>query len=92
MTSTFFVRLNGNTFVQYFNRWLKNVAERPLPSSVTDRSSMLFRKSTEKGMIMTTKSMKEIVNVCLNADANFIMTRRLNQDPLESCFGQQRQR
>ena len=53
---------------------------------------MLFSKSTEKGLIMTTKSMKEIVNVCLNAGANFIMTRRLNQDPLESYFGHQRQR
>ena len=40
---------------------------------------------------MTTKSMKEILNECLNAGADVIMTRRLNQDPLESYFGHQRQ-
>ena len=40
---------------------------------------------------MTTKSMKEILNECLNAGADVIMTQRLNQDPLESYFGHQQQ-
>ena len=41
---------------------------------------------------MTTSSMVEVTRLCLYAGAKFVMTRRINQDPLEAHFKHQRQR
>ena len=81
-----------NSFLGYLKDWRANVMCRELPSGSTNRNLMLLSQSTEKGLIMTTLSMIHLINDCLAAGADYVATRRLNQDPLESHFGHQRQR
>ena len=66
--------------------------DRPLALSLKQKSMMLFSSATENGLLMTTSSMVEVIRLCLNAGAEFVMSRRINQDPLEAYFGHQRQR
>lgn len=84
------------SFIGYMNDWKRKVAERSLPScsSTTpiNRSLMLLSKPTMHGLLMTTKSMVDLIRVMLDSGASFVTTRRLNQDPVESHFGHQRQK
>jgi len=80
------------TFLPYFKQWRKRVIDRILPAGDCDRSKMLLSKSTENGLIMTTKSMTALIKDTFEAGAEFVSTRRINQDPLEGHFSQQRQR
>ena len=41
---------------------------------------------------MTTRSIIYLINECLKDGADHVCSRRINQDPLESHFGHQRQR
>ena len=53
---------------------------------------MLFSKATSNGLLMTTKTMVDLIEHCFGNGTKFVVTRRINQDPLEIHFGQQRQR
>ena len=46
----------------------------------------------EDGLLVSCLSMHAIVCATLNAGAEYVLARRINQDPLESYFGHQRQR
>ena len=81
-----------NEFIGYFRSWKHEVQSTNLVSSDAGRKSMLLNKTTESGLLMTTKAMINLVEDCFSAGAKFVMTRRINQDPLESHFGHQRQR
>ena len=82
------------SFMDYLLSWKRNVTLRKLPEGCwkNDRSSMLLSKVTENGLLMSTCSIINVVNDCLREGAEYVCTRRLNQDPLESHFGHQRQR
>ena len=81
-----------NEFIGYFRSWKHEVQSTNLVSSDAGRKSMLLSKTRESGLLMTTKAMINLVEDCFSAGAKFVMTRRINQDPLESHFGHQRQR
>ena len=82
----------SHDFVNYLQSWRQNAMNRPLSLSVKEKSMMLFSSATENGLLMTTISMVEVIRLCLNAGAEYVMSRRINQDPLEAHFGHQRQR
>lgn len=80
-----------NDFLGYLDEWEENAQKRPLLGSV-NREKMLLSKPTRSGLRMATKSMVAIIRETLAAGARFVLPRRINQDPLESYFGDQRQR
>ena len=57
-----------------------------------ERRAMLLSKATSNGLLMTNKAMVHLIEVCFGNGAKFVVIRRINQEPLESNFGQQRQR
>ena len=73
------VKWLSHDFVNYLQSWRQN-------------AMMLFSSATENGLLMTTISMVEVIRLCLNAGAEYVMSRRINQNPLEAHFGHQRQR
>lgn len=84
----------GKEFPNYFGTWKNRVMTRTLPGNQNeiDRSSMLLSTATECGLLMTTKSIVDLIQEAFQQGADYVMTRRINQDPLESHFGHQRQR
>ena len=50
---------------------------------------MLLSESTEEGLIISSLSMVSLVKV-LKEGADYVLARRINLDPLEAYFGQQR--
>ena len=84
-----------NTSIGYLEAWKRRVDERYIPltsGGAIDRPLMRLSKSTEHGLILTTKSMVALVRLVLQSGPSYVATRRLNQDPVESHFGHQRQR
>ena len=65
--------------------------QRPLLGDV-DRRKMLLSPSTEEGLIISSLAMAALVKKVLNAGADYVLARRINQDLLESYFGQQQRR
>ena len=53
---------------------------------------MLLSKATSNDLLITTKAMVDLIEDCFGNSAKFVVTRRINRDPLESHFGQQHQR
>ena len=53
---------------------------------------MLLSKATSNVLLMTTKAMVDLIEDCFGNVIKFVVTQRINQDPLEIHFGQQRQR
>ena len=51
---------------------------------------MLLSESTEEGLIISSLSMVSLVKEVLKEGADYVLVRRINQDPLEAYFGQQR--
>ena len=51
---------------------------------------MILSESTEKGLIISSLSMVSLVKEVLKEGADCVSARRINQDPLEAYFGQQR--
>ena len=82
----------SHEFVHYLQSWRQNAVDRPHSLTVKQKSMMLFSSATENGLLMTTCSMVEAIRLCLNVGAEFVMSRCINQNPLEAHFGHQRQR
>ena len=78
-------------FPLYLSTWKENVMSRPLEGDV-DRKKMLLTPETEEGLLVACFSMSSMIKTALNAGAKYVLARRINQDPLESYFGHQRQR
>ncbi|XP_077974918.1 uncharacterized protein LOC144430737 [Styela clava] len=73
-------------FFEYITAWRQRAGSRPDFSG-----AMLFTKSTEEGLFSTSIAMASLIKDCLNVHkAPYIITRRCNQDCLESYFGHQR--
>ena len=53
---------------------------------------MFLSTPTEEGLRAASLSMAAIIQECLDLGAEYVLPRRINQDPLESFFGYQRQR
>ena len=80
-----------NDFPTYLRKWKEVVDNRPLVGNV-DRKKMFLTQKTEEGLLVACFSMSAIIKSSLNAGAKYVLARRINQDPLESYFGHQRQR
>ena len=57
-----------------------------------DREKMLLSDSTLEGLVISSPSMVSSVREFLRAGADYVLARRINQDPLEAYFGQQRRK
>lgn len=86
-------RLNwlSTEFLGYLDSWEENAKNLQLEGDV-DRSKMILSDATRNGLRIATKSIIEIIKTTLNDGADFVMTRKLNQDTLEAYFGMQRER
>ncbi|XP_078495457.1 uncharacterized protein LOC144750539, partial [Ciona intestinalis] len=73
------------TFPEYISNWRKQAESRS-----DFHESMVLSKTTEEGLIMTSKSIAGIIVQTLKNGAEYVITRRCNQDCLESYFGHQR--
>ena len=51
---------------------------------------LLSEEDTEEGLIISSLSMVAIVREILQEGAAYVLGRKVNQDPLETYFGQQR--
>ena len=79
-------------FVKYLVQWRNSVAECPPLFGDVDRKKMLLSQSTEQGLIISSLAISSLVKVVLQAGAEYVLARRINQDPLEAYFGQQRRK
>lgn len=80
-----------NDFLEYLNEWRSNALSRPLVGEV-NRDLMLLSIPTEEGLRAASLSMAAIIEECQAMGAEYVLPRRINQDPLESFFGYQRQK
>ena len=54
------------------------------------KKKMLLSENTEEGLSISSLSIVAIVREILQEGAAYVLGRRVNQDPLEAYFGQQR--
>lgn len=76
-----------NDFLQYFDAWKRAVTSRPGNFSIKLRQQMQLSCQTLSGLRLTSLSVVAIVKKLLESGAPFVLTNRLNQDPLEQLFG-----
>ena len=79
------------TFPNYLDEWRDRAFSRGLPDG-SNRTLMLLSTQAEEGLRIASKSMIAIVKKCLSMGADYVLPRRVNQDPLEAFFGYQRQK
>ena len=81
-------------FLNYTRQWRSNAIARCQESGydVNAFNSMLLSQSTEEGLVISTLSMVSLIKEALLCGADYVLARRINQDPLEAFFGYQRQR
>ncbi|XP_046566200.1 uncharacterized protein LOC124274872 [Haliotis rubra] len=77
-----------NDFLDFFKAWEDSVMQRPGQFTFTQRKRMIFSHQTLKGLRISVHSIVECVRFMLDAGAEFVLTHRFNQDPLEEQFGQ----
>lgn len=78
-------------FIGYLDEWRASAYSRILPEGA-DKSLMMLSTQTDEGLRIATKSIVAITRLCLDMGAEFVIPRRINQDPLEAYFGYQRQK
>ena len=71
--------------------WKESVEARGAALNVPTKQVVLSDVA-EEGLLISCRSMHAIVTGTLAAGAEYVLARRINQDPLEGYFGQQRQR
>ncbi|XP_071101730.1 uncharacterized protein [Haliotis cracherodii] len=79
-------------FLGYFDAWERAVLNRQGPLTKSQRSRMMLSKQTLHGLRITVQSIVECVRFLLDEGANFVLTHRFNQDPLEEHFSHYRQK
>ena len=72
-------------------KWKESVEARGAALNVSTKQ-MVLSDVVEEGLLISCRSMHAIVTGTLAAGAEYVLARRINQDPLEAYFGQQRQR
>ena len=80
------------TFLQYFHDWNEAVDIRPGEFLPTARAKMFISQQTYEGFQITVQSTVEIVKFLLSNGVDSVLTEHFQQDLLEECFGNQRQR
>ena len=71
------------TFLQYFEDWLKSIKNRPGNLNTVAQQNMFLSAATYKGIQITTNSLIGLVKYLLNHGVSYILTERFSQDPLE---------
>ena len=72
-------------------KWKESVEARGAALNVPT-NQVVLSDVAEEGLLICCRSMHVIVPSTLAAGAEYVLARRINQDPLEAYFGQQRQR
>ena len=72
-------------------KWKESVEARGAALNVPTKK-MVLSDVAEEGLPISCRSRHAIVTGTLAAGAEYVIARRINQDPLEAYFGQQRQR
>ena len=75
-------------FLKYFNDWKQSVKQRQGEFRESDRSKMMLSHQTLTGLKLTVNSIVECVR--FSEGAQFVLTHKFNQDPLEEHFGHYR--
>lgn len=75
-------------FLKELENWKKSLRGTP-----SEQAKQFLSQSTYEGLIISTKAMVELVQFLLKRcpPESYVLTKRINQDPLESYFGQMRQ-
>lgn len=72
-----------STFLPYFDKWQSSIASRPGNYDKTARGKMFISQQTYDGIKITTRSMIELVKFLLSKGAQYVLTEKFSQDPLE---------
>eukprot|EP00731_Ephydatia_muelleri_P024203 Em0016g474a len=81
-----------NDFLKYLDNWESSVSNRP-GFSKAQKQTMMLSAATHYGLRMTAWSFIELVRYIFSIpNVHSFLNQRLCQDPLERCFGCQRQR
>ena len=78
------------TFLNYFEMWLKSIEARKGNFTKGEKSSMFLSWQTYEGLKLTVNSMIELTKYLIQNDVPYVLTERFCQDPLENYFGKQR--
>ncbi|CAK8690457.1 unnamed protein product [Clavelina lepadiformis] len=77
-----------NTFLSELKQWKSS-----LTGSVSEQSKQFLSHQTYDGLVSTSMAIVELVKFLLenSPEGSYVLTKRLNQDPLEAYFGHMRQ-
>ena len=78
------------TFLNYFEKWLKSIEARKGNFTKGEKSNMFLSWQTFEGLKLTVNSMIELTKYLIQNDVPYVLTERFCQDPLENYFGRQR--
>ena len=76
-------------FLEYFHQWKDSIDKRD-GFTPKQKEKMFISHQTYEGLIITVKSIVEVVRFCLDNGFEFVLTERFMQDVLEQYFGLQR--
>eukprot|EP00112_Aurelia_sp_Birch-Aquarium-sp1_P001448 Seg1156.4 transcript_id=Seg1156.4/GoldUCD/mRNA.D3Y31 product="DNA transposase THAP9" pseudo=true protein_id=Seg1156.4/GoldUCD/D3Y31 len=78
-----------DTFLGYFENWLKSIEARKGNFTKGERSNMFLSWQTFEGLKLTVNSMIELTKYLIQNHVPYVLTERFCQDPLENYFGRQ---
>ncbi|KAH3859782.1 hypothetical protein DPMN_102605 [Dreissena polymorpha] len=76
--------------ITYLNDWEQQVNNRRGPFTKTQRANMLLSYQTLEGIKLAIHAISSCVKFLLEEGADYVLTNRFNQDPLEQHFGHYR--
>jgi len=79
-----------NTFLKYFEDWLKWIEETHPTMTPENKARMFISWQTYEGIQLSVKSLIHSVKFLLNNGVSYVLTERFCQDDLENYFGKQR--
>ncbi len=78
-------------FLKYFEDWEESIERRAdREYSQSEKTRMFISRQTHEGLKITVQSVVEATKFLLSEGADFVLTERFNQDPVEEYFGHQR--
>lgn len=79
-----------NIFLNYFEKWLLSISNRPGNFTQRAKSKMFIAYQTHQGFKITCYSAIECIKFLLAEGMEYVLTERFCQDSLEQYFGNQR--
>jgi len=76
-----------NTFLKYFENWLKWIEETYPTMTPENKARMFISWQTYEGIQLSVKSLIHSVKFLLNNGVSYVLTERFCQDDLENYFG-----